>query len=128
MDENPFSKDITSPEYTLKYIIDLNLVEIREDLEDIKVTAIKEAELLKMIENVEKFWIDASLTVIPYKEKDNIFILGNNEEIISKIDDIKLTLNNILGSRYVERIRDRVNKEMKKFRYLSELLDEWILH
>jgi hypothetical protein len=34
--------------------------------------------------------------------------LGNNEEVISKIDDTSLNINNMLGSRFVEEIRGAV--------------------
>ena len=107
-------------------------MQLSGELNDIAVTAAKEAELLKMVVSIEQFWIDASLAIIPQmqREKDNIYVLGKveNEENISKIDDTLLTLNNILGSRYSERIRDRVEKQMKKFRYLQQFLDEWFLH
>ena len=41
-----------------------------------------------------------------YKDKD--IILGNNDELISKIDDNLLVVNNILGSKYVGPIKSRV--------------------
>lgn len=37
-------------------------------------------------------------------------------------------MNNILASRFVEGIRDKVEGQMRMFRYLQELLDEWMLH
>ena len=68
------------------------------------------------------------LTIIIFKGKDNIYILGNNEEVITKLDDSMLTLNNILGSRFVAGIKIRVEKQINLFSYLQTLLDEWILH
>jgi len=68
------------------------------------------------------------LVVQNYKEKNDVFILGNNEDLISKLDDTLLTVNNILASRFVEGIRARVERQLKLFRYLQELLDEWMVH
>lgn len=45
-----------------------------------------------------------------YKDRTDMFILGNNEDLIGKLDDTLLTLNNILASRFVDRIRSKVNK------------------
>ena len=59
------------------------------------------------------------LTVIPFKSKEQVFILGNNDDLIAKLDDSLLTLNNILGSRFVAGIKDRVEKQMKLFGYLQ---------
>ncbi len=63
-----------------------------------------------MLKTVETFWLSSSLIVIPYKERNDVFILGNNEDLISKMDDTLLTVNNILASRFVEGIRDKVEK------------------
>jgi dynein heavy chain len=59
-----------------------------------------------MIVKVEGIWKNLSFTTVPYKDKDNIF--GNNDELITKIDDNLLTVNNILGSKYVGPIKPRV--------------------
>jgi len=48
--------------------------------------------------------------VQPYRESKDVFILGNNEDLISKIDDTLLTVNNILASRFVEGIRPEVER------------------
>lgn len=37
-------------------------------------------------------------------------------------------MNNLLGSRFVEGIRPRVELQMRLFRYLQELIDEWMFH
>jgi dynein heavy chain, axonemal len=94
----PF-QDLDDSRYTLEYIIGLNMMEQKDQLQDIAVKAAKEAELLKLVENVEMFWKSSYLNVIPYKETKDVFVLGNNDELISKLDDTLLILNNILGSR-----------------------------
>ena len=61
-----------------------------------------------MIESVENIWKSSFLVVTSYKDSKEICILGNNEDLIAKIDDTLLTVNNILASRFVEGIRQRV--------------------
>lgn len=58
-----------------------------------------------MIENVEAVWRSSTIVVSHYKDNKEVSILGNNEDLIAKIDDTLLTVNNILGSRFVEGIR-----------------------
>jgi dynein heavy chain len=70
--------------------------------------ASKEVELVKMIEGVESVWRSSSIVVVSYRDSKELSILGNNEDLISKIDDTLLTVNNILASRFVEGIRNRV--------------------
>jgi len=70
--------------------------------------AAKESELIKMTDNVEIFWKESRLTVAIYKNVQDAYILGNNEDMITRLDDTLLTLNNIMASRFVEGIRPRV--------------------
>jgi dynein heavy chain len=77
-------------------------------LAEIALKASKEVELVRMIEGVESVWRTSSLVVTSYKDNKEISILGNNEDLIAKIDDTLLTVNNILASRFVEGIRTRV--------------------
>ncbi len=39
-----------------------------------------------------------------------------------------LTVNNILGSKYVGPIKPRVEAQAKMLRYTQDLIDEWYLH
>lgn len=107
--------------------MDLNLDEYRAKLQDIAVRAIKETELEKMLANVMGFWNVAFLTITPYKDKMDFYILGNNEELITRLDDSLETISSILSSRYVEGIRGRVEKEKEDLRYFQELLDAWMI-
>lgn len=83
---------------------------------------------MEAIEKVEAVWRSSSLTVVFYKDNKEVSILGNNEDLIAKIDDTLLSVNNILASRFVEGIRHRVEHQLKLLRYFQELVDEWLLH
>jgi dynein heavy chain len=124
---SPFS-NLEEPSYTVGWIISVGLAEMKDKFSEIALKAAKEAELVKMIENVEAVWRGSSLVVTSYKDNKEISILGNNEDLIAKIDDTLLTVNNILASRFVEGIRTRVEAQLKLLRYFQELLDEWMLH
>ena len=80
--------------------MDLHLDEYKNKLGDIAIRAIKEKELEKMLLNVQAFWSAAYLTITPYKDKMDFYILGNNEELITKLDDSLETISSILSSRY----------------------------
>ena len=60
-----------------------------------------------MIVQVESVWKHTQIVVIPYKQgKDTI--LGNNDQMITKIDDNLMVVNNILASKYVAPLKTRV--------------------
>jgi Tfp pilus assembly protein PilP len=74
----------------------------------IAIQAEKEAELIEMITKVENIWRNISITTVPFKELKEGNILGNNDELITKIDDNLMVVNNILASKYVTPIKPRV--------------------
>ncbi len=54
--------------------------------------------------------------------------MGNNEDLFSKLDDNMLIINNILASKFVDRIKDTVIQRMKKLRFLQDYFDEIVSH
>ncbi len=75
-----------------------------------------------MITQVETIWKTSQMIAIPYKDgKDTI--LGNNDELITKIDDNLLIVNNILASKYVAPLKQRVETQAKMLRYMQDLID-----
>lgn len=69
-----------------------------------------------------------TITTVSFKEGKDGNILGNNDELITKIDDNIMIVNNILASKYVGSIKHRVDLQSKMLRYVQDLMDEWYLH
>lgn len=117
------------PLLTLDTIISLKLDTYTSKIQDIAIRAIKEEELEKMLKGVDVFWRTAHLNVLMYKtdpaNNKPIYILGNNDDLISKLDDALVTISNIFSSRYVEGIRGKVEREQKLLEFLREFLDAW---
>jgi len=104
-------------ELTLEAIMKLNWEPHTAKVQDISVKAIKEKELQKMLDSVKGFWYGGQLKIVEYRADDHTVILGNNDELIEKLDDNLVTITNILSSRYVEGIRKEVELEQKKLSY-----------
>jgi len=119
----------SDPALTLETIINLKLDSFTPKIQDIAVRAVKEEDLEKMLKGVDVFWRTANLNIILYKTdpltNKPIYILGNNDDLISKLDDALVTITNIFSSRYVEGIRHKVEKEQKLLEFLREYLDAW---
>ncbi len=56
----------------------------------------------------EARWADVDLPVVQYKDVREVFILGSIDTIVEQLDDSLVTLNTILGSRFVGPIREVV--------------------
>lgn len=76
-----------------------------------------------MITKVENIWRVLTITTAPFKEGKDGNILGNNDDLITKIDDNLMIVNNILASKYVAPIKQRVDLQSKMLRYVQDLMD-----
>jgi dynein heavy chain, axonemal len=78
-----------------------------------------------MMTKVTVMWEDLDFIVIPYKEVKDLYILGDTTDVVASLDDSLVTLNTVLGSRYVAGIRDFVDSWRSKLMYFQETIEEW---
>lgn len=112
--------------FTLNSIRKMNIFKKAEEIQDIAIRAAKEKNLLKMLVDVEDFMKSekSSINTDTYKDTKDVFILGNNDELIKLLDDKIVTITNILSSRYVHGIKDKVVEQKQILDYYQEFLDE----
>lgn len=71
--------------------------------------------------------MQAEFEVVDYRDGGDLFILGSVEGVSVLLEDNQVTLQTILGSRFVKGIREKVDLWDGKLRLLSDVLEEWIL-
>ena len=112
---------------TLGILIDLNIMQHQDTIASIASKAVQEGELRKMLHKIEREWKELALVVNHYKEQKEVFVLGGLDDIIAKLDESLVTINIIIGSRYVEPIRADVTEWNRRLILFQETLDEWTM-
>ena len=79
-----------------------------------------------MSTQVAAAWESTELVVMPYKDVKDLYILGDVSELIAALDESLVTVNTVLGSRYVGGIRDFVETWRKNLILFQDTLDEWL--
>jgi dynein heavy chain len=118
-------EDIT---FTVGDLIGKEVTKHQDEISNIATTAVQERVLEEMMSKVTGMWIDAELDCAPYKEEQvkDLYILGDVSEIITNLDESLVTINTVLGSRFVGGIRDFVEKWRHDLMLFQETLDEWL--
>lgn len=98
----------------------------KELIQSTSACASGEAALEDSLEKIKAGWDKAQFIVLNHREQHNLFILGSLEEIFNLLEDNQVTLQTMLGSRFIVGIRERVEEWEKKLATLSETLDEWL--
>ena len=111
--------------YTLQDLIDKGVTAFQEDIQGIATCAQQESILEEMMEKVTSQWDSLDFVVLPYKDVKDLYVLGDTSEVVIALDDSLVTINTVLGSRYVGGIREYVDTWRAKLMHFSETLDEW---
>ena len=94
--------------YSFSYFKSLDLELFRDQFVEIAIQAEKQAELTEMVIKVQGIWKSLAITTTQFKDGREGHILGVNDELITRIDDNLMIVNNILASKYVTPIKQRV--------------------
>jgi dynein heavy chain len=112
---------------TLGSLIDMHVADHADEISGFAVAAQQEQVLEGMIAKVAKCWSACDYDLQPYKDQKDAYILGSTEDITTNLDDGLVTINTILGSRFVGPIRDQVEGWQHKLILFQETLDEWLM-
>ena len=77
-----------------------------------------------MTEIIEK-WDDINFTVINYRDSKDRFIISEVEEVMGNLEDDILQVSQMMGSKFVQEIKEDVEKWEIKLGYISDVIDDW---
>lgn len=75
---------------------------------------------------IKQTWSDAEFAILPYKDCNDVYVLGGVDEVEGWLDESMTALGAITASRYVGAIRAEVVKLDSSLRLLSSTMDEWL--
>ena len=113
--------------FTLLDLIQKKVTDHAEEITNTATTAVQETVLEEMMAKVTGAWKTTEFEVKTYKDQKDLFILGDVSEIIANLDESLVTVNTVLGSRYVGGIREFVEKWRKDLMLFQDTLDEWMM-
>ena len=113
--------------FSLSFLIENGIMEHKDAITEVSGTASGEAQLEDSLEGIREAWATQVFNISSYREQPNLFILGSLEEILLLLEDNQVSLQTMLGSRYIKGIQEEVEEWEKKLAAISETLDEWLV-
>ena len=118
---------IAGMEFNLAMLMKGKIMDFKEQISEISGTASGESQLEASLAKIVKAWSTQSFIVLNHRDQHNLFILGSLEEIFTLLEDNQVTLQTMLGSRFIRQIQTEVEIWSKKLAVFSETLDEWLV-
>ncbi|KAG8468097.1 hypothetical protein KFE25_007149 [Diacronema lutheri] len=118
---------VHSETFKLSGLLDANLLEFREDVEEIANSAVKELQIEEKLAGIASDWSDKTLQFSAFKTRGNIILNGGaTAELMELLEEAQMVLGSLMASRYVAPFKEDVQEWITKLSTVSEILESWV--
>ncbi|VEL39657.1 unnamed protein product [Protopolystoma xenopodis] len=97
-----YTYDVDSENFTLKNMLDAPLLDVKDDVEDICVSAVREKDIEAKLNAVMKDWAAQDLKLASFKNRGELLLKGDRVgEIIPMLEDSLMVLSSLMSNRSV---------------------------
>lgn len=115
--------DLEKKDFNLGTLIDLNVIQYQDEIISVSICSSQEASLEAQLKWIEATWDSLELKVKMYKE--NMFVLTDLDDIQLQLDDLLTNINNVMGNRYILRLKEKGEKLQEKLNLFTDIFDQW---
>eukprot|EP00242_Pyramimonas_sp_CCMP2087_P005349 CAMPEP_0198205188 /NCGR_PEP_ID=MMETSP1445-20131203/8681_1 /TAXON_ID=36898 /ORGANISM="Pyramimonas sp., Strain CCMP2087" /LENGTH=1441 /DNA_ID=CAMNT_0043877371 /DNA_START=94 /DNA_END=4415 /DNA_ORIENTATION=+ len=110
--------------FSIKDLIDLNVMAQMEPIQQISTTASKEYSLEKAIDKMYSDWDGVEFRCVAYKDTGT-FILGGTDDIQLLLDDQIVKIQSMRASPFIKPFAERASVWEDTLKTLEDMLDNW---
>ena len=112
--------------FTLNQLIEDGVFRIKDVVEEISAVASGEMSIETSLKEITEVWSKTKFETANYRDMRDRFIIGAIDDVMSQLEDHQVSIQTMLGSRYVVGIRDTVEEWDKKLKLIQDVIDEWL--
>ncbi|CAD7698753.1 unnamed protein product [Ostreobium quekettii] len=114
--------------FKLQHILDCNILDFRDDVEELASAAVKEEQIEVKLKVVDGEWEDLNLSFAEYKTRGPVILKGSDTaELVEKLEDSQMTLGSMATNRYSAPFREEVHEWIVKLSTVSEIVEQWLM-
>jgi len=110
-------------DFCLGELMERNILSFQEEIQDISTRATQESKLEKELHEISDTWNGLELLVKQYKE--TYFVITGLDDLQIELDDMMTNINNILGNRYVAKLRKVAVTLFDQLSLFLDTFDQW---
>ncbi len=111
----------------LRSIMEMGLLENREELEDICISAVKEKDIESKLKQVSQEWEHQEFQFASFKNRGELLLKGDRIiEIMAQLEESLMVLSSLLTNRYNAPFKKAIQLLVKNLSDTNEILENWM--
>lgn len=114
-------------DFKVRNITEAKLFRFTDDVEEIAVAAVREADIEEKITKIEDEWSIVSLVLDEYKPRKSNLLLraADMSELLVNLEDTQMALGSLLSNKYNAPFRTQIQKWVQRLSLAQETLELW---
>nr|XP_034839773.1 dynein heavy chain 5, axonemal [Maniola hyperantus] len=128
MEVTKYIFELENEDFCLKNILEAPLLQHKEDIEDICISAMKEKDIEAKLRQVTNEWSVHELTFQTFNNRGELLLRGDTTaETIGQLEDSLMILGSLLSNRYNAPFRKQIQQWLYDLQSTNEILERWLL-
>ncbi|CAG9558495.1 unnamed protein product [Danaus chrysippus] len=128
MEVTKYIFELDNEDFCLKNILEAPLLQHKEDIEDICISAMKEKDIEAKLRQVTNEWSVHELTFQTFNNRGELLLRGDTTaETIGQLEDSLMILGSLLSNRYNAPFRKQIQQWLYDLQSTNEILERWLL-
>ncbi|XP_059171726.1 dynein axonemal heavy chain 8-like [Physella acuta] len=120
--------DIIMENVHLKDIMKAPLLPVKDEVEDICISAVKEKDIEAKLKQVVNDWTNRTLTFMNFKNRGELLLKpSDTAETISLVEDSLMILSSLLSNRYNTPYKSKIQVWVQYLSMTADVLEQWIV-
>ncbi|XP_064563086.1 dynein axonemal heavy chain 8 [Zonotrichia leucophrys gambelii] len=120
--------DVESETFCLRNIMEAPILENKEDIEDICISAMKEKDIEAKLLQVAETWAAQNLSFSQFKARGELLLKGiESAEIMILMEDSLMVLDSLMSNRYNTAFKKQIQSWVSKLSSSSHIIEEWLI-